>query len=103
MTSQEAQATPDVVTGTLLFFGYDARVHIYPGVTHYFISCKYVARVRMTPVPLGCGLEIAMPTGESLWPSQMLKGSLFPIEDQVMEEDLILIDLKGLDVILGMD
>ena len=39
----------------------------------------------MTPVPLGCGLEIATPTGESL-PSQMLKGSLFPIEDQVWKQ-----------------
>ena len=57
----------------------------------------------MTPVPLGCGLEIATPIGESLWPSQMLKGSLFSIEGQVMEADFILIDLKGLDVILGMN
>ena len=57
----------------------------------------------MTPVPLGCGLEIATPTGESIWPSQMPKGSLFSIEGQVMEADLILINLKGLDVILGMD
>ena len=78
MTSQEAQGTPDVVTGTLSnFFGDDARVFIGPGVTHSFISREYVARVGMTPVPLGCGLEIATPTGESLWPSQMLKGSLF--------------------------
>ena len=57
----------------------------------------------MTPVPLRCGLEIATHTGESQWPSQMLKGSLFSIEGQVMEADLILIDLKELDVILGMD
>ena len=57
----------------------------------------------MTPVPLGCGLEIATSTGESLWPSQMLKGSLFSIEGKVMEADLILIDLKGLDVIIGMN
>ena len=57
----------------------------------------------MTPVPLGCGLEIATPIGESLWPSQILKGRLFSIEGQVMEADLILIDLRGLDVILGMD
>ena len=57
----------------------------------------------MTPVHLGCGLEIATPIGESLWPSQMLKGSLFSIEGKVMEANLILIDLKGLDVILGMD
>ena len=55
----------------------------------------------MTPVPLGCGLEIATPTRESLWSSQMLKGSLFSIEGQVMEADLILINLKRLDVILG--
>ena len=55
----------------------------------------------MTPVPLGCGLEIAMPP--CLWPSQMLKGSFFSIEGQDMEADLILIDLKVLDVILGMD
>ena len=57
----------------------------------------------MTTVPLECGLEIATPTRESLWPSHMLKDSLFSIEGQVMEADLILIDLKGLDVILGID
>ena len=43
MTSQEAQPTPDIVTSTLSIFGDDARVLIYPGATHYFISCKYVA------------------------------------------------------------
>ena len=69
MTSQEAQATPDVVKGTLSIFGDDARVLIDPGATHSFISHEYVARVGMTPVPLECGLEIATPTGESLWPS----------------------------------
>ena len=103
MTSQEAHATPDVVTGTLSIFGDDARVLIDPGATHSFISREYVARVGMTPVPLECGLEISTPTGESLWPSQILKGSLFSIKRQDMEADLILIDLRGLDVILGMD
>ena len=103
MTSHEAQATPDVVTGTLSIFGDDAHVLIDLGATHSFISREYVARVGTTPVPLGCSLEIATPTGESLWPSQMLKGSFFSIEGQDMEADLILIDLKGLDVILGMD
>ena len=34
MTRQEAQATPDVVTGTLSIFGDDARVLIDPGATH---------------------------------------------------------------------
>ena len=103
MTRQESQATPDVVISTLSIFGDDARVLIDLGATHSFISREYVARVGMTPVPLGCGLEIATPIRESLWPSQMLKGSLFSIEGQIMEADLIVIDLKGLDVILLMD
>ena len=42
MTSQEALSTPDVVTGTLSIFGYDARVLIDPGATHSFISREYV-------------------------------------------------------------
>ena len=84
MTRQEAQATPDVMTGTFSIFGNDARVLIDPGGTHSFISREYVTRVEMTPVPLGCGLEFVTPTGESLWPSQMLKGSLFSIVGQVM-------------------
>ena len=91
------------MTSTLSILGDDARVLIDPRATHSFISREYVARVGTTPVPLGCSLEIATPTGESLWPNQMLKGSLFSIEGQDMEADLILIDLKGLDVILGMD
>ena len=66
MTRQEAQTTPDVVKGTLSIFGDDARVLIDPGATHSFISREYVARVGMTPIPLGCGLEIATPT-ESLY------------------------------------
>ena len=66
MTRQEAQATPDIVTGTLSIFGDNARVLIDPGATHSFISHEYVAQVGMTLVPLGCGLKNATPTGESL-------------------------------------
>ena len=86
MTRQEAQATPNVVTGTLSIFGDDARVLIDTGATHSFISREYVARVGMTPVPLGCGLEIATPIGESLWPSQMLKGSLFLLRAKLWKQ-----------------
>ena len=103
MTSQEALATLDMVIVTLSIFGDNACVLIDLGATHSFISREYVTRVEATPVPLSGGLEIATPTGESLWPCQMLKGSLFSIEGQDMEADLIVIDLKGLDVILGMD
>ena len=86
MTSQEAKATPDVVTGTLSIFGDDARVLIDPGATHYFISCKYVARVGMTPVPLGCGLEIAKPTGKSLWLVRCLRVACFLLRTKLWKQ-----------------
>ena len=37
MTRQEAQGTPDVMTGALSIFDDDARVLIDPGATHSFI------------------------------------------------------------------
>ena len=46
MTSQEALATPDVVTGTLSILGDDARVLIDPGATHFFISREYLHESR---------------------------------------------------------
>lgn len=40
---------------------------------------------------------------ESLWPIQMFKDYIFCIEDQMIKVDRIILDLFGLDVILGMD
>ena len=42
MTSQEALATPDVVTGTLSIFGDDARVLIDPGAHHFLLMHVHV-------------------------------------------------------------
>ena len=43
MTRQEAQATPDVMTGTVSILCDDARVLIDPRATQSFISREYVA------------------------------------------------------------
>lgn len=57
----------------------------------------------MIPVPLDYCMEISAPARESLWPTKVFKGCLFWIDGQVMEAYLILLDLKGFDVILGMN
>ena len=86
MTRQEAQATPDVVTGTLSIFGDNAHVLIDLGATHSFISLEYVARVGMTPYPLGCGLEIATPTGESLCLVRCLRVAYFLLRAKLWKQ-----------------
>ncbi len=103
MTQQDAQAIPDVVTGVISFFGLDAYVLIDPGATRSFVSRSFVAQSGLQPEPLRVRLEVLTPNGESLWPTQILKKSLFVIDGVVMETDLILLDLQGLDVILGMN
>lgn len=46
---------------TLPMFGGDAHVVIDLGAIHYFILCEDVARVGMSPIPLGHCLEISTP------------------------------------------
>lgn len=73
------------------------------GATHSFVSCEFVTQVGTTSVPLDFCIEIRTPTGESLWPTQVLRRCFFWVNGQEMEMDLILLDLQRLDVILGID
>ena len=103
MTQQDAQATPDVVTGTLTIFYQDAFVLMDLGATHSFVSRNFAAQSGLQPMPLEVKLEVFTPAGLSLWPTQFLEGCYFCIGGLVMQVDLILIDLQGLDIIFGMD
>ena len=42
VTQQEADATPDVVTGTISLFDTDAHVLVDSGATHSFISREFI-------------------------------------------------------------
>ena len=42
MTQQAADATPDVVTGTISLFDTDARVLVDSAATHSFISREFI-------------------------------------------------------------
>ena len=52
MTQQDAQATPDVVTGTLSIFDQDAFILMDPGATHSFGSRNFAAQSGLQPKPL---------------------------------------------------
>lgn len=96
----EALASPDVVTGTLSLYGFDVHVLFDLGATHSFVSWEFITKVCITLVLLKGHLEVTTPVRESLWPSQMLKGSLLFVEGQVMTANLIVLDLYDVDVIL---
>ena len=65
VTQQGADATPDVVTGTISLFDTDAHVLVDPGATHSFISREFIDRVGIELSPTKCSMVVSLPTSGS--------------------------------------
>ena len=66
VTQQEADVTPEVMTGTIQVFDSDAYVLIDPGATDSFISAKFIAQVNIEIQPIDCSMVVSLPTRDSL-------------------------------------
>ena len=71
MTHRDAQATSNVVTGTLQIHTLFARVLIDPGSTHSFISISFVGLLGMFVAYMDFDLIIATLMGVSIVTSKM--------------------------------
>ena len=103
VTQQAADATPDVVTGTIALFDTDAHVLVDSGATHSFISREFIERVEIEMRPTECSMIVSLPTGNSLIANRVYKGSKVTIASHEFEADLIVLDIHDFDIILGMD
>lgn len=65
--------TSDVVIDIACMFSTEAHVLINTGAMHSFIFCEFATHVDVAPVLLDYHIEICISTGESLWPTQVLK------------------------------
>lgn len=63
MTKQDAEASNDVMIGTLSLFSKDAKVLFDSGATHSFMSIAFACRANRNTEPLGCYLSVATPMG----------------------------------------
>ena len=102
-TQQAADATPDVVTGTISLFDTDAHVLVDSGATHSFISQEFIERVGIEMRPTECSMVVSLPTGDSLIVNRVYRGSKVTITSHEFEADLIILDIHDFDIILGMD
>ena len=103
VTQQAADATPDVVTGTISLFDTDAHVLVDSGATHSFISREFIERVGIEMRPTECSIVVSLPTGDSLITNRVYRGSKVTIASHEFEADLIVLDIHDFDIILGMD
>ncbi|CAL2229315.1 unnamed protein product [Prunus armeniaca] len=103
MSQQEAQASPDVITGILPVFGVPAKVLIDPGATHSFVTPSFAHNANVRLSALRNELAISVPTGEIFKVGTVYRDSIVLVGDVFLEADLIPLEMVDLDVILGMD
>jgi hypothetical protein len=100
---EEAQDAPDVVIGMLLINDTSAVVLFDSGASHSFISAAYVGKHNLPLALIRCQIIVSslggdMPTRQ-LCPKVNLKNK----RGVDFVANLIVLESKGIDVILGMD
>ncbi|RVW15572.1 Retrovirus-related Pol polyprotein from transposon 17.6 [Vitis vinifera] len=103
ITHRDAQATSDVVTGTLRIHTLFARALINPGSTHSFVSISFAGLLGMPIDNIDFDLFVATPLGDSVVVDKIIRDCYVMIGYREMTVDLVLLDLQDFDVILGMD
>jgi hypothetical protein len=102
MTSAEAQQASDVVLGMFLASSHPATILFDSGASHSFISSSFVVKHSLPIATMKHTMLVSSPGGEMrtkhICPSVSItiRGVDFP-------SNLILLDFKGIDIILGMD
>nr|ABF95994.1 retrotransposon protein, putative, Ty3-gypsy subclass [Oryza sativa Japonica Group] len=102
VTAEDVLTTPDVIVGTFLVHSIPATILFDSGASHSFISVPFVGKNQLGVERLRNPLLITTPGG--VMTAQYYSPAV-PIEIQGIPfpSDLILLDTKNLDVILGMN
>ena len=99
---QDQEASPNVVTGTLLVFSRSVYALIDPGSTLSYISPLVASKIGIVSEPIE-PFEVATPVGDFIVARQIYRDCSVTIYDRSTKADLIELDMLEFDVIMGMD
>ena len=103
VTQQDADAAPDVVTGIISILDHDAYTLVDPGATHSFASKHFLDRFQIKTQPLEGRMRVSLPAGDPLFSDRVVRDSRVLIGGQEFLADLLALDMRDFDVVLGMD
>ena len=103
MTQQDADAAPDVVTGIISILDHDAYTLVDPGGTHSFASKTFLDRFQIETQPLEGRMRVSLRAGDPFFSDRVVRDSRVLIGGQEFPTDLIALDVRDFDVVLGMD
>ncbi|XP_038977887.1 uncharacterized protein LOC108511168 [Phoenix dactylifera] len=104
LTQQDANASNTVVTGMIKVSSTNAYVLIDPGATHSFVSVDFVRRNNtMICMPLETEFCVSIPSGDVILVNSIYKDRILNMRGREMKADLLVLEMKDFDLILGMD
>ena len=96
-------ASNAVVEGTLVLFNSWTRILFDTGATHSFIASTFVSSLGLSSETLSGGLVVASPMGGVIVASEVCRSCVVRIAGQELTADLMVLDMLGYNIILGMD
>ena len=103
VTHQDADVASDVVTGIISILDHDAYTLVDPGAMHSFASKPFLDSFQIETQPLGGCMRVSLPAGDPLVSDRVVRDSRVMIGGQEFPEDLMALDMRDFDVVLGMD
>ena len=103
VTQQDANASPDVVTGIISILEHYAYTLVDPAATHSFASKPFLDHFQIETQPLEGRMRVSLPAGDPLFSDRVVRDSRVLIGGQEFPADLIALDMRDFDVVLGMD
>ena len=103
VTQQDVDAASDVVIGNISILDHDAYTLVDPGASHSFASKHFLNRFQIETQPLEVCMRVSLPAGDPLLVDRVVRDSRVLIEGHEFPADLVALDMRDFDVVLGMD
>ena len=103
VTQQNADAAPDVVTGIISILDHDAYTLVDLGAMHLFASKPFLDLFQIETQPLRGRMRVSLPVGDPLFSDRVVRDSRVLIGGQEFPADLVALDMRDFNVVLGMD
>ena len=87
----------------LAVFSSCVRILFDTGSTHSFIATSFVLALGLRVEPMDCILSIISPLGGEVDACTICCGCVLRIEVHDLVADLVVLDMVGYDIVLGMD
>jgi hypothetical protein len=102
VTTEEAQQAQDVVLGMFLASSHPATILFDLGASHSFISSSFVVKHQLPKTIMKQTMLVSSPGGE-MRIKHICPAISITIRGVDYLTNLIVLDSKGIDIILGMD